>query len=313
MISNTSNTLIEDVQASKEIKYDKSKIKNLERLLFFDVSSNNINKYNCTNDGVLGFILRYIFFIPFIGFLKGKYFIYKYILLGLLSTINLFKLHNLVTEDYYIHKINKFVLDSTSNNKFFLGNIFGFSLYGIIEIFGLFIIYTIDTILRFFSKELDFRGLYKIKYQLPYNTNMDLFFLEKNSNIFKGYEYFKTTDRTYNIISSGKFIEKETIYGLSKGNSTSGKLRYSNTNQNDTKKKVMLANYYLNGLSMEISNKVIRIIKLNGYYKISLVFESNSLKNQTDYANNNLLLLENCFNFHNDQAFKNLDGLYFKN
>ncbi len=312
--ANGNSIFTEDTNAiSKEIEYNKGKIKNLEELLFFDLVETHVGKYTCTNDGFLGMFLRYLFFLPFIGILRVKYFIYRHILIGLLHLIHFSKLHNLVTEDYYIHKINAFVLNSTTLNKFFLGNIFGFSLYGIIEILGIMLVSLVDALLIFFAKGLDFRGLYKIKYNLPFNTNMDLFFLEKNSNVFKGYDYFKTKDDIYNIVSAGRFLERENIRGLSKGKHLSGKLRYSASNQDESKKKVMLVNYYLNGLSIELNTKNIRVIKINSHYKIALVFETNTLKNQNDYADRNLILLENCVNFNNMGLLKNFEGLYFKN
>lgn len=292
------------------VKYNSSKIKTLERLLFLNIKS-GIYKYKCSKNGLSGFFIKYLFIKPFRGILHIKYFIYRYILLGMLRTIYFLKLHDLVTEDYYIHKINKFVLNSTKNNKWFLGNIYGFSLFGIVEIFGIILVTFIDTMLVFFADGLDFRGLYKIKYLLEDNLTIDLYVLEKHSNLFNGCSFFKSDDQFFNIITSTTFLKKEHISGLSKCN-ISGRLRYHSNNKHDSKSKVMLANYYLNGLTFELGEKIIRIIKVNTHYKLALIFESNAIPNQNDYAAKNLLLLENCSNFSN-KIITEFDGLHFKN
>lgn len=295
-----------------ELNYKKSKYLNLERLLFHEVKLTNIGRYHCNSNGVLAFFLRYLVYYPFKGLLTAKYFTYKYILLGLFSIFNKLKLHDMVTEDYYIHQLNKFILNSSKNNKWFIGNIFGFNLFGIVEIFGIIILYTIDALLKFFAKGLDFRGLYKIKYQVMDTVSLDLYFLEKYSDLFRGYRFFKAKDCTYNIIQSGQFIELEYIHGLSKRTSFS-KLRYSNTNHSESKSQVMLANYYLNGISLDLQEKTIRLIKINNHYKIALVFETKALKNQNNYFDKNMVLLENCRNFNNNTLFGESSGLYFKN
>jgi len=175
-------TLDEDTTTSSdEVIFNKSKIPNLQTILFMSVQHENMKKYRCSGDGVIGLILRMVIFFPFIGVLKAKYFLYKYILLGMLSTINFFKLHNLINQDYYIQRINKFCIESNENNKWFIGNIFGINLFDLIGLLGIILISTIETLLIFFAKGLDFRGLYKIKYLFMDNSTFDLYFLEKNN------------------------------------------------------------------------------------------------------------------------------------
>jgi len=307
-------TLDEDTTTSSdEVIFNKSKIPNLQTILFMSVQHENMKKYRCSGDGVIGLILRMVIFFPFIGVLKAKYFLYKYILLGMLSTINFFKLHNLINQDYYIQRINKFCIESNENNKWFIGNIFGINLFDLIGLLGIILISTIETLLIFFAKGLDFRGLYKIKYLFMDNSTFDLYFLEKNSNTFKGFELFKTHNYVYNILTSARFIEEDAIYGINKGLKFSGKLRYFQHDISNTKKFVLKSNYYLNGITIELNTKVIRLIKVNSHYKISVIFDSNALKNTAKYSDRNLILLENCINFNNKKMLQNLDGLYFKN
>lgn len=298
---------------SREIDFDESKIGPLERFIYITGYARHIEKYEFGGDGLLGVILRYLLFKPFMGIIRTKYFIYKYILKGLLKTINLTGLHNMVDEDYYIQSINIWIDESNKKNKWFIGNIFGLSLFSIVGLFGQIGVSFIEAALLFFAKGLDFRALYKLKYQLSKYSSTEFYFLEKYSDIFRGYEAFKTSNATYNIIMSGRFIEEESIYGITPSDKISGVARYSTHNPDHSKAKVLLANYYLNGINMEIGKKVIRIVKIDNMYKIALITESTSIGAKRNYHRKNMILLENCTNFNDDTLFKSQDGLYFEN
>jgi hypothetical protein len=293
----------------------KEDLKKLQNFLFRKNRKSKLTSINCTSDRFFKWLWKWFICKEYQVLIYIKSYLYQYIILFLLYLVNLFKLHNLVDEEYYPHQIYGWVKKCEIENKWYLGNFFGFNFFGIFEILGVIFGNLGHYLLIHFANGVDFKALYKIKYLISGTTSLDFYFLEKHSNVLKGKEILNVYEDKYNAVLSGVLLEQEYIFGMKALERDINLFRYYNHLITSPKDLVTQVNYFLNGITLGFYKPIYRIIQLETGIKIGIVWKtSNGPNTSKKYKERkNIIFLENCINFKNTKIFHIYEGLYFSN